>query len=270
MTAARNLPAANGVAWLTQGAQLILRNPAAFLLMGLIVTVIGALPILGSMVLAVISPALYAGIIWAARVQAQDGTAELAHLFQGFKEEGRLGPLLILCLPGVVAGFIAVVLIAIWIGVALAGVGASAVLERPEALLGAAGTGAVLLGLVVVALMLVVFAVTFLAVPDVMFGERDAFVAMRRSLHGCRDNFGAMLVYLLVMVCAAILLMAILSMISSLLGQFVTSILITPIGGASMYLAWQDVLGEAVTKEAPVLLGNEPTDPPQDGGGMVA
>lgn len=267
---ARNLPAGNGITWLTEAVNLVLKNPAAFFLMGLIVTVIGTLPILGSLVLMVISPALYGGIAWAARAQARGETAELAQLFQGFKEDGRIGPLLILCLPGVVAGFIAGVLIVIWVAVALAGAGVSAVLERPEALLGAAGTGAVLLGLVVVALMLVVFAVTFLAVPDVMFGERDAFVAMRRSLHGCRDNFGAMLVYLLVMVCAAILLMAILSMISSLLGQFVTSILITPIGGASMYLAWQDVLGEAVTKEAPALPGNEPTDPPQDGGGMVA
>ncbi len=267
---ARNLPAGNGITWLTEAVNLVLKNPAAFFLMGLIVTVIGTLPILGSLVLMVISPALYGGIAWAARAQARGETAELAQLFQGFKEDGRIGPLLILCLPGVVAGFIAGVLIVIWVAVALAGAGVSAVLERPEALLGAAGAGAVLLGLVVVALMLVVFAVTFLAVPDVMFGERDAFVAMRRSLHGCRDNFGAMLVYLLVMACAAILLMAILSMISSLLGQFITSILITPIGGASMYLAWQDVFGEAVTKEAPALPGNEPTEPPQDGGGMVA
>lgn len=261
---ARNVPAANGIAWLTGAVELIRKNPAAFLLMGLIVTLIGTLPILGSLVLAVISPTLYAGIAWAARAQSRGETAELAHLFQGFKEEGRIGPLLILCLPSVVAGFIAAVLIAIWIGVALAGAGASAILERPEALLGAAGAGALVLGLVVVALMIVVFAVTFFAIPDVVFGEKDAFAAMRRSLHASRDNVGAILLYLLVLVSAAILLMAVLSVISSLLGQFVTSILVTPIAGASMYLAWREIC------EAPALPEIEPSEPPRDGGGMVA
>lgn len=267
---ARNVPAANGIAWLTGAVELIRKNPAAFLLMGLIVTLIGTLPILGSLVLAVISPTLYAGIAWAARAQSRGETAELAHLFQGFKEEGRIGPLLILCLPSVVAGFIAAVLIAIWIGVALAGAGASAILERPEALLGAAGAGALVLGLVVVALMIVVFAVTFFASPDVVFGEKDAFAAMRRSLHASRDNVGAILLYLLVLLGAAILLMAVLSVISSLLGQFVTSILVTPIAGASMYLAWKDVVGNDTTREAPALPEADSAEPPRDGGGMVA
>src|SRR5690606_31603762 len=103
-------------------------------------------------------------------------------------------------------------------GVALAGAGASAILERPEALLGAAGAGALVLGLVVVALMIVVFAVTFFAIPDVVFGEKDAFAATRRSLHASRDNVGAILLYLLVLLGAAILLMAVLSVISSVLG----------------------------------------------------
>ncbi len=267
---ARNVPAANGIAWLTGAIQLVLKNPSAFLLMGLIVTVIGSVPILGSLVLAVISPTLYAGIAWASRVQARGETAELVHLFQGFKEEGRLGPLLILCLPGVVAGLIAVVLFAIWIGVALAGAGASAVLERPEALLGAAGGGALVLGLVMMALMIVVFAVTFFAIPAVIFGENDAFAAMRGSLHASRSNLGAILLYLLVLASAAILMMAVLSIISSLLGQFVTSILIIPVAGASMYLAWKDTFGGTATREVPVLPESEPSEPPQDGGGMVA
>ena len=97
------------------------------------------------------------------------------------------------------------------------------------------------------------------------FGEKDAFAAMRRSLHACRDNLGAVLVYLLVLVCGAILAMAVLSVISSLLGQFVVSVLITPLAGASMYLAWKDVFGSAITREAPAL-----PETPQDGGGMVA
>ena len=63
----------------------------------------------------------------------------------------------------------------------------------------------------------------------------------------------------------AILAMAVLSVISSLLGQFVVSVLITPLAGASMYLAWKDVFGSAITREAPAL-----PETPQDGGGMVA
>lgn len=260
----RTVPAGNGVTWLVEAARLVFKNPAAFLLMGLIYTIIAALPILGMLALSVISPALYAGLCHAARTQDQGGNAEVAHLFQGFTEQGRMGPLLILCLPGIVAGVLAVVLLLIWVGVALAGAGASALLERPEALVGSMGVGAILLLLLLLALMLAVFAITFFAIPAVMFGQKDAFEAMRRSLRASLANVGTLLVYLLVIFVGSAVVVGVVSLISSLLAQFLISIVFTPIFGASMYLAWKDIFGDEVTKQTPEL-------PDSSGdGGMVA
>ncbi len=55
----RTVEAGRGVGWLTDAVALVLRNPAVFLVMALIVAVIGAVPVLGQLTLLVIGPALW-------------------------------------------------------------------------------------------------------------------------------------------------------------------------------------------------------------------
>lgn len=255
----RTVPAGNGVTWITKAVQLVLKNPGPFVLMGLIFTVIGIVPILGSLALAIIGPALYAGISWAARTQSMEGSADFGHLFQGFKEEGKIGPLLILCLPGVMLGVLLGLLVAILIVIAMAGAGISAATDSPAALIGSLGAGAFVLLIVAVALLLVCFALTFFAIPDVMLRHNDAFAAMKQSARACLANIGAVLMFLLVLVLAALITTLVLSLISGLLAQILVSIALAPVVGASMYVAWKDVYGESAI-ELP------PTDSNEDGG----
>ncbi len=96
--------AGSGVNWLTEGIRIIMANPAAFLVMGLILAVINFIPILGGLVLTICGPALIGGIVYAAREQAEGCKAEIAHLFRAFQEPGKIGPMLLLCLPAIVGG----------------------------------------------------------------------------------------------------------------------------------------------------------------------
>lgn len=266
----RTVPAGNGLAWLSNGITLLLKNPGPFLLMGLIYTIISIVPLLGSMALAIIGPTLYAGIAWAARRQDRGENAEVGDMFRGFQQEGKIGPLLLLCLPGVVAGVVMVILLTVMILVSLAGAGAAAALESPAALIGAMGVGALILVPLLLAIGLVVFALAFFAIPDTMFATNDAFAAMKRSVRACLANIGAVLLYLIVFVLALLVVTIILAMISSLLAQVLVSLVAVPLAGASMYLAWKDVYVDADAASELPPAPPAPPAPPQDGGGMVA
>ncbi len=263
----RTVPAGNGVTWITEAVALVLKNPGPFVLMGLVVAVAAAVPLLGSLALAILGPALYGGIAYAAREQASGGSARFDHIARAFQQEGKLGPALILCLPGVIGGVVIGIFMAIMAAIMLAGAGVSAATESPAALLASLGVGGVLMVVILLAAGLVVFALTFFAIPDVMFARNDAFAAMKDSVRAALANIGAALLYLLVLCGAAILAMLVLSVISSILAQFLVAIALAPVAAASMYVAWKDVYGEPAAELPSV--ESEP-EPPQDGGGIVA
>lgn len=265
--AIRSVPAGNGVTWITEAVQLILKNPGPFVLMGLVMAVASAVPFLGSLALAILGPALYGGIAWAAREQARGDSARFDHFAQAFQQPGKIGPMLILCLPGVIGGVVIGIVMAIMAAIMLAGVGVSAAAESPAALFTSLGIGGLLMFLAVLAVGLAIFVLTFFAIPDVMFARNDAFAAMKDSVRAALANIGAALLYLLVLCGASILVMLLLGAISAILAQFLVVIVLAPVAGASMYVAWKDVYGEPAEELPPVFT---PPEPPQDGGGMVA
>lgn len=262
--AIRNVPAGNGLTWITEAIQLLLKNPAPFVLMGLVMAVAGIIPILGSLALAILGPALYGGIAWAARAQARGETARFEQIGQAFQQEGKIGPMLLLCLPGVVGGMLAGILVVIMVAIMMAGAGISAAADSTAALWASLGVGGIFVLLVVVALALVVFALTFFAIPDVMFARNDAFAAIKQSLRASLANVGALLLYAVVLGLAMLVLVVVLSMLSPILAQFLVSIALAPVFGASMYLAWKDVYGETAAELAP------PQADSPDAGGIVA
>ncbi|HET9049181.1 MAG TPA: BPSS1780 family membrane protein [Chiayiivirga sp.] len=258
----RTVAASNGIQWLTDSVQLILKNPAPFALMGLVVAVAGAIPILGSFALAAVGPALYGGIAWAAREQAQGRSAQFDHLARAFQQDGKIGPMLLLCLPGLVAGLAIGILVVGVVALMMAGAGMTAVTGSDAAVLSSLGVGGVLLLVLVLAVGLLVFALTFFAIPDLMFSHNDAFGAMKQSFKACMSNPGAVLLYVLVLLVAAVVVAVLLSVVSSILAQFLVSIVLVPLIGTSSYIAWKDVYGEVAA--------DVPPPPPADGGGMVA
>lgn len=263
--ATRNVPAGNGIKWVTEAVQLVLKNPGPFALMGLVVAVASAIPLLGSLALAILGPAMYGSVAYAAREQAQGRKAKFEHIGQAFQQPGKLGPMVTLCLPGVIFGLLFGVLMVIVIAVGAMGAGVSAMMESPGAMVTSLGIGFLLLLVLAIPLALLVFATVFFAIPDVMFAGTDAFDAMRASLRAALANIGALLLFALVVFGASMIAMLVLGVVSSILGQLLVSIAVFPVIAASMYLAWKDVYGEPAL-DMPVA----DIPPPRDDAGIVA
>ena len=138
--------------------------------MGLIVAAIGIVPLLGGLVTVILGPALYGGIVLCrAREQEQGRNAEIPQLFRAFSEPGKLGPMIMLCLPSIAGAVLIFVLLIIFLGGALLGGGFSAASSgSPGAIIGALGGGALILIPLMLAVALAVYALQFFAIPRVM------------------------------------------------------------------------------------------------------
>jgi hypothetical protein len=94
----RSVEAGRGASWIREGYELVMRNPGVFLTMALILAVLQAIPLL-NLAMVVLGAALFGGFLWAMREQDAGRPAELRHLFTAFQVPGKLGPMIVLCLP---------------------------------------------------------------------------------------------------------------------------------------------------------------------------
>lgn len=262
----RKVDAGRGVEWLKQSIQLLLKNPAPFALMGLVMAVIMALPVLGGLALLILGPALYAGFMTAARTQEQGGNVEFTQLFAGFQEEGKLPKLLALCLPAVAAVIILGVIGAIVIGGALLGGGLSAASGSDAFAMAALGGGGIVFLIVALAVGFVAYALVFFAVPRVMFDNIEPFEAMKESWRAVIANIGAVLLYVVLVIVAYIVLGIVIGWISSLLMQLVSGIVMVPIVAVAIYFAWRDVFAVGEVAPSQVIAPEPPAPPPHDSG----
>lgn len=253
--ASQRVPAGNGLQWLIEAVQLILANPAPFALMGLLIGVIAMVPLLGGLALVVLGPALYGGIMYAAREQQAGRKADFQHLFQAFREEGKLPKMMMLCLPGVAAGVVIAVLVVAAFGGALLGAGLSSGSSSAPALGVGMGAGALVVMLIALAVGLASFALTFFATPRVMLESADPVAAMKDSAQACLDNVGAVAIYLVVLVGAVLALSMLLGLIP-VLGQLVLMTALIPVVSVAGFVAWRQVYRQAITQELP------PANPP--------
>lgn len=254
----QQVPAGDGLQWLTAAVNLILKNPAPFALMGLLVAVVAMVPFLGSLALIVLGPALYGGVIFAAREQEAGRTADFQHLFQAFREEGKLGKMLMLCLPGIAAGVIIAILAVIVLGGTLLGAGVSAGTNSGAAIAAAMGVGGVVFVLVAFTVGIASYALTFFATPQVMLESAEPIAAMKESLQACLANIGAVLIYIVV-VCAAVIVLGLMLGLIPLIGQLVLMTALIPVVCVASYLAWRQVYRRDVTQEIPPVA---PPSPP--------
>jgi hypothetical protein len=247
----QRVPAGRGLQWLTDAVQLVLQNPVPFALMGLVVGVIALVPLLGSLALLILGPALYGGVMYAAREQQAGRAADFQQLFQAFKEDGKLPKMLVLCLPGVVAGVVIVALAVMFIGGALLGGGLSASAGASSSALGTSlGVGTAVFVLVALAVGLASYALTFFATPRVMLEAAEPFDAMKDSLQACLANIGAVLVFVAILLGTVVLLSVLLSLIP-ILGQLLLMVALVPVASAASFFAWRDVYRQPITQELP-------------------
>lgn len=256
---------AQAVEWIGGAVRLLLANPAPFLLMGLAMTVIAVVPLLGAMALLIIGPVFYAGIASAARTQNEGGQADFDQLLEGFRQPGKAGPLIALCLPSV-----AFVLMAVMLGVmVLMSSGAAALMAEsaqpidpstvdPAVLFGSSGL--LVLVLLLIPLGIATAAVLFFALPRVMFDGIEPFPALRESAQAAAANLGAFLLTVITLFFARALLAMLLSWLPFFLGALIVGSVFTPLIACVLYLAWKDVF--ARTAEDALDRGNTPMPPP--------
>lgn len=244
----QKVPAGNGLQWITESVNLIMKNPAPFLLMGLVIAVIGMIPILGGLALLVLGPALYGGIMYAANEQQAGRKADFQHLFEAFKQEGKLMKMIVLCLPSVAAGVIMVVLIFVLVGGVVMSGGMS---SSPEAAIMTAlvASSAILLP-VLILVGLAVFALTFFATPRVMLDGAEPMDAMKDSVSAVLANIGPALLYCVVMIVVAGVSLVVLSFIP-ILGQLVWTVVLVPLMSVAGYIAMRQVYRHDITREIP-------------------
>lgn len=254
----RRVDAGQGIAWLTEAVQLLQKNPAPFALMGLVIGAILMVPLIGSVAMAIAGPALYGGIMVAAREQAAGRSADFPQLFTAFQQPGKAGPMLILCLPGIAAGLLIIVLGVIFLGSALLAAGVSAAADA-DALAGVSlGAGGLVFALLAILAGITAYALVFFATPRVMLDGIEPITAMKESLQACLDNWAAILILVVVLLVTVMVASLLLGWIP-LLGHLVISVVVIPVVCTATFIASREVFGPGAP--AADADGNPPAPP---------
>lgn len=282
MSNINKVPASAGAEWLLGGFALLRKAPLALGLLGVIwgllsmvVVQLMAFNVTAGLILqlglAVMGPLLFAGLLSAAHEVEQGRPAQPAHLFQ-FIRSDRSGSLLATLLPQLGATLVLGLLLFVMIGPAqLQQLGEVMAKLQETAQAGGQPDPELMRSLPVGRLflwMLLLFAsviaislFTFVAVPDIVFGGRDGFAAMRNSFRACLHNLLALAVFILLLMVAmfaivfAIGLLALVVQLiagpvaSSWVSNLLLMAVLMPLLAGAVYHAWRQMLGGAATAQ---------------------
>jgi hypothetical protein len=166
--------------WVVRGWQLFVKNPGMWIFLtfiGLVVDVILALfplRLLGSLALAVITPALFSGLLYGAAELDNGRSLNVEDLFRGLTDPVKRMPLLKLSVVTVVAAIPGLIGLLMFKG----------------------GMFLTLIGsLIVAALSVAVVVALIYACPLVMFAGMDPVEAVRNSIDTCRKNLVPMAIF---------------------------------------------------------------------------
>lgn len=207
--------AGRGWGWIVEGWRLFAGAPGIWVIMLLIYFAISMalslIPLVGPIGHALLNPVLAAGMLYGAATQTRGEPLEIGHLFQGFRDQERMGPLIILGLYSIAGGALMLLVIALFVG---GGIATGAVLDSTGTHVPAEAMGGVLAGvglivaLIIIAIGFLVTMALFYGVPLVMLGRQNAWPAVQASIVACWINilpflvFG--LIYIVLVVVAAI------------------------------------------------------------------
>jgi uncharacterized membrane protein len=239
----RRVATGRGWRWIADAYGLFRRNPLIWIALNLVLLLIalalGQIPVLGSYLIYLLTPAFLAGLMFAARDAERGGEIEIAHLFRGFTDIASQ----LVTLGGVyLVGNVVVAGVAITLGGA----------ELQEVLRAAAEGGtpvepqvankAVFAVLVAAALFVPLAMALWFAPALVMLDRVAAPKAMLLSMQACVANVLPFLLYGLVM---SVLLF--LALLPAALGL----VLWVPIAMLSTYTGYRDVFAAHAQQPAP-------------------
>ena len=237
----KSVDAGRGVVWLGNAFALLMKNPAVLLVMALILAVFQAIPVL-NFALVFIGPALFGGYLYAMREQDQDRPAEIAQLFAAFQIPGKIGNMLLLCVPGLVVSVVCSLLVFVFISGAVLGAALGSGSGNSMGLMAGVGLGGLIAALIILGFVLALYAVLFFAVPRVMFDEVEPFTAMTESVSACLANLGAMLLVGVAVLFAGMVSFLILGFLG-MIGLVLWGVAFWAMAAAVSYVSYKDVFG---------------------------
>ncbi|MCB1771015.1 MAG: hypothetical protein KDJ31_15160 [Candidatus Competibacteraceae bacterium] len=241
MTAIR-ANAGRGWGWIVEGWQLFAKAPGVWIVILLIYlaisVVLSLIPLVGMIGHTLLNPVLAGGMLYGAAVQARGENLEIAHLFQGFRDQERMGPLVMLGLFSVGGYILMFIVFMIFVGgsvatgIALDSAGANVPNEAMGGIL--AGVGLIVM-LIVVTIGILITMALFYGVPLVMLGRQNAWPAVQASIAACWINTLPLLVLGLIYIALAIV-----AIIPLGLGLLVLG----PVTACAIYASYREVFEE--------------------------
>jgi hypothetical protein len=242
MTAMR-VEAGRGWGWIVEGWQLFVKAPGIWIVVLLIYlgisVVLSLIPFIGGLAHALLNPLLIGGMLYGAAALARGAPLEIGHLFQGFQDQERMGPLVLLGLIGV-AGYVLIFLVivafvggSVATGIMLDSTGANV----PPAAAGGLFFGAgLIVVLIVLAIGLLLTMALFYGIPLVMLAGQNAWPAIQDSIAACWINVLPLLVFGLIY-----LVLMVVAIIPFMLGFLI----LVPVTVGAVYASYRDVFGDA-------------------------
>jgi hypothetical protein len=230
----RSVAAGQGWAWIVGGFKLFKKNPgiwiAIVVLLFVISIVLSFIPLLGSLALLLLMPVFTGGIMLGCRSLAGGGPLEIGHLFAGF--QNQTGSLVVL--GAISIGLTILVMLPV---MALVGFGAFFGASTGGAV-GAGGIGATFLlaFLIAFGLSVLIYMALWFAPALVVFRGASPVAALKQSFGACLKNIVPFLIYGVVLV-----VLGIVAAIPLMLGWLVLG----PVVAASVFVAFQDIFGDA-------------------------
>lgn len=206
---AKSVNAGQGAAWFKCGWELFKQDYGTWLIVFLVFIglsiVLNFIPVIGSVVLMIISPALLAGFMYAASEMDRGNSINVGYLFQGLKDKEHRNKLLILGAMYLVAQILIMAIVVSFVGGnAMTMEGASGQLD-PEAVM----TSGMILSILLIFLVGAIIMLGFVyAVPLVMLDNMSPVESIKASYSAGFKNVLSLLVfgviYLLLAIVAAI------------------------------------------------------------------
>ena len=242
MTAIR-ADAGRGWGWIVEGWQLFIKAPGVWIVILLIYlaisVVLSLIPLVGMIGHTLLNPVLAGGMLYGAAAQTRGETLEIAHLFQGFRDQERMGPLVMLGLFSVGGYILMFVVFMIFVGgsvatgIALDSTGANVPNQAMGGIL--AGVGLIVM-LIVITIGILIAMALFYGVPLVMLGRQNAWEAVQASIAACWINWLPLLV--LGLIYLVLVAVAIIPLGFGLL-------ILGPVTVGAIYASYQEVFEEA-------------------------
>ena len=238
---AMRVDAGRGWSWIVEGWQLFAKAPGIWIIIVLIFmaisVVLSLIPVVGALAYTLLSPVLVGGMLYGAAALERGENLTIAHLFRGFQDQERMGPLVVLGLIGV-AGYVAIVLVIVaFVGSGLimgAVMDSSGAIVPPEAMGGLfAGAGLIVLLIIAVIGVLIATAL-FYGTPLVMLAGQNAWPAAQDSVAACWINVLPLLVFGLVY-----MVLAVVAAIPFGLGFLVLG----PVTVCAVYASYREIFG---------------------------